>query len=115
MKIAGPKTSTQIYLDYQAALKTASELESEANQVIQQKKQLEGIRGSLSANWKSDSAAAYLRKLATLEAELNTVSANLKSAAQTVRQTAKNIYEADKRALAIAQMRQAAAAAKGGK
>jgi len=99
------KTSYSIYLDYQKAIKQAERLEQAAKELSKEVAKMDDCYSSIQAAWKSDSASAYLAKVRKVREELNTVENNLSETAATIRKIAKNTYEAEKRALVIAQTR----------
>lgn len=60
---------------------------------------------SLSADWQSDNAAAYLRKGSTLQAQMTNTANDILVIASNIRRTARRIYEAEKKAEELARMR----------
>ncbi len=101
------KTSYSIYLDYQKAIRQAERLEQAAKELQKEIARMDDCYSSIQASWKSNSANAYLAKLRKVRQEIDSVENNLTESAAAVRKIAKNTYEAEKRALLIAETRSA--------
>lgn len=100
------KTEAEIFLEYEAALKQADSL-SEAAQEIRTAvaEGTESAALSLSASWKGEGAEAFEGKCKILREKAGAISRALADTADAVRTIAGNIYHAEMKALAIAEIR----------
>ena len=100
------KSQKMIEMDYQQAVSQAEELERIAVQLKNQAEQnFPGIIENIQSAWQGDNADSYIKKANTLQPRMMRTSENLKSVAQTIRTVSKNTYEAELRAIEIAQER----------
>lgn len=103
------KSQKMIEMDYQQAVSQAEELERIAVQLKNQAEQnFPGIIENNQSAWQGDNADSYIKKANTLQPRMMRTmrtSENLKSVAQTIRTVSKNPYEAELRAIEIAQER----------
>ncbi|WP_455713956.1 WXG100 family type VII secretion target [Anaerosporobacter sp.] len=63
---------------------------------------------TLSSDWKGDSASTYLNKCLTLQGALDDTVTSIRTTADTIREIARRVYEAELKNLEIAQKRKAA-------
>ncbi len=100
------KTEYQIHLDYNQAMRQADKLDELAAEL----EQVGGTKlgealGQVRANWSGENADAFLRKANVLTTQNGKNVKKLRSIASTIRTVATNTYNADLRALRIAQER----------
>jgi len=100
------KTSAQIKMNYQEAIRQAKELDtlagkvrSTANQKVEQSMQV------LASGWKGSNASEFLRKYGELKQQILDSADELNSIADDIRRTAQIVYNAEMEALRIAQTR----------
>ena len=100
------KTESEIRMDFQQAIEQARRLDALADSMDRRTAGRMGsaIEGVHSA-WRGDSAARYLGKVQTLQKEVRQSANSLRAAASEVRRIARQIYEAEMRALEVAQSR----------
>lgn len=102
------KTSSEIRFDYQKALEQARRLDALADSMNRRAAgRLGEAAQCIHAAWKGDSAARYLGKTQELRRQIRQNTAVLRAAAADVRRIARQIYEAEMRALEIARRRNA--------
>lgn len=95
-----------IYFNFEQAKRQANELDALANRLSKMAtSDLDGAMQTVSANWKGSNASAYLSKGNKLENEMVSTANSLHKVASDIRTIAQNIYNAEMRALAIAQER----------
>lgn len=100
------KSAFKIQMDYQNAVRQANSLEEIANDLKKTANQdLQDCVSEIGRNWTGSNASSYLSKCGMLQSKINKTSDNLKKTAGTIRQIAKNTYDAEMRALALAQIR----------
>ena len=99
-------SKAEIYFNFEKAKKQATELENVANRISRlASSDLNRTMQTISVNWKGDNASAYLKKGNKLEQEILDTAKALRRTASDIRQIAKNMYDAEMRALEIAQRR----------
>lgn len=100
------KSESEIRMDFQRALEQARRLDALADSMDRRTADRMGdaVEGIHSA-WRGDSASRYLGKVQDLQRELRQNVNSLRAAASEVRRVARQIYEAEMRALEIAQSR----------
>jgi WXG100 family type VII secretion target len=98
------KTLLSIQIDFGKARTQADQLDQLAGELKQLAgKDLEDCMIGVAANWKGKSAASYVKKGRKLEQELEKAGAEIEKIAQTLRQTAETLYNAEKQALLLQQ------------
>lgn len=101
-----PKTESEIKFDFQQAQNQAKELEEIAAEMkTMANKELQEVLQNLSSNWTGEAAAEYLKKGGMIQERVRQNAKNLENTANTIRSTAKRIYDAEMMALAIAKAR----------
>ena len=101
------KTSYQIWVDFNNVNNQANRLDEIASKIeTASQKDLMGNMSQLASCWISDSSNAYRKKGQNISNNLTSVAKNLRNTASTIRQMAKNTYDAEMQALQLAQMRQ---------
>lgn len=102
------KTSGEIRFDFQNAMQQARKLDELADSIERRVVgKLDETSQSVHAAWKGDSASRYLRKTGELQGQIRQTARSLRSTAEDIRRIARRIYEAEMRALEIAQSRKA--------
>ena len=100
------KSSSEIRFDFQNAMEQARRLDDLANNIDRRVgNKLEETAQSVNAAWKGDSAVRYISKTRELRRQLRQTSNDLRDTAEDIRRIARRIYEAEMRALRIAQSR----------
>ena len=100
------KSMTQINLDYAKAMRQAEQLEAVAHDLDSlANNDFQGCLHNVSANWKGESAQAYVRKGNKLKGDINTSANQLRQIASTIRRIAKRTRQADINARNIALSR----------
>lgn len=95
-----------IQFNYENAIAQANELDSIAKALEKiPNDQLPSTISNIKTNWTGDNATAYINKVNKLSEKTKDTVSDLKKAAASIRQIAKNIYDAEMRALRIAQER----------
>ncbi len=102
----------QIQMDFHQAGKQADELDRIAEALKRvSATDLRDTLNKLGNDWRGENADRYIQKGVLLMENMEKTISSLHTAANTIRVTAKNIYNAEMAALRIAQERQAAARA----
>lgn len=99
------KTAYSIAMDFNRAKAQANKLESLANNIARQRSKANQEKQTIAANWKSDSANAYLRKIEVVESDMANAEKKLRQTANTIVTVATNTYRAERQALELAQKR----------
>lgn len=100
------KTEYEIYLDYHQAIRQADKLDELASELERVGgTQLQEALGQVRANWSGENADTFMRKTAVLSSQNSKNVQKLRSIASTIRTIARNTYNAEMRALRIAQER----------
>lgn len=100
----------QIQMDFNRASQKANELDSIADDMSRLSgTDLQNTLNSLGNDWKGDNANAYIQKGFALKENMDKTVTSIRNTASTIRQIAKNIYDAEMEALRIAEERAAAA------
>lgn len=99
-------TKRMIEINFQAAKNDARKLEDAANRLERLAKgQYEETMQGVSKSWKSDSAPEYVRKGRKVENDMLNTAKELKTLASQIRQAAQRMYNAEMRAVEIANTR----------
>lgn len=93
------KTAYSIAMDFNRAKAQANKLESLANNIARQRSKANQEKQTIAANWKSDSANAYLRKIEVVESDMANAEKKLRQTANTIVTVATNTYRAERQAL----------------
>ncbi len=100
------KTAAEINFDYQRAINQAEDLDNAAADLKRTaQNSLEDVRSDLYRAWRSDSADSYRKKLAKVKEDMLTTAKNLNRAADTIRDIAREVRDAELNALRIAMER----------
>ena len=100
-------TEYSIKMDFEKAKASAAKLDDVADSINQKmENDYQELMGDVRYNWKGDNADRFLVKSEVIVEKLNTVEKNLHETADTIRRIAKNIYDAEMRALEIARKRE---------
>lgn len=95
-----------IRFNFKKALQQAEQLDQIANNLSKLSTgDLNGTLQVVSANWKGQNASAYLEKGGKLQGNIKTSAKELHNVAADIRTIARRVYNAEMRALAIAQAR----------
>ena len=99
-------TERSIRFDFNQAKAQADEIERLANKLNSLADQeFAGTMQSISSHWQGQNSRAYLNKASMLQSKMNNSSKELKSIASSIRTAAKKMYDAEMRALRLAQQR----------
>lgn len=100
------KSSSEIRVDFQNAMQQAQKLDELANDIDRRvANKLDETAQSVHAAWKGDSATLYIGKTQELRRQVQQTARTLRDTAEDIRRIARRIYEAEMRALEIAQSR----------
>lgn len=100
------KCSSEIRFDFQNAMQQAQKLDELANDIDRRvANKLDETVQSVHAAWKGDSATLYIGKTQELRRQVQQTARTLRDTAEDIRRIARRIYEAEVRALEIAQSR----------
>ena len=99
------KTEYSIYLDYQKAMRQADKLDEAARIIKSEKSSLHDCNGSISSAWKGENATTFIRKVAVVENDLESIEKSVRNAADVIRRIAKETYQAEQKALRLAKER----------
>jgi len=99
-------TKSQLYMDFTAAKAKASQLEEQASRLEKSvnSEYSNGVNTARGA-WKGESADAFRRKADKVAAQTKQAAANMRKIATAIRQAAQTVYNAEMRALEIAEKR----------
>ena len=101
------KSAYTIKLDYKNALKQEESLEESARDIEKiSKTDLMGCMNRISKEWKGEASDAYRSKGQKSAENLLAIAKNLRKTATTIREIAQRTYDAEMRALALAQKRE---------
>ena len=96
-----------IEFDFHKATAQADRLDTVADQLkMLSDNKFGGAMQHLSSNWKGENASLYLDKGGKLQEQMNATSRELYSIASDIRTVARRLYEAEMRALRIAEQRE---------
>lgn len=99
-------TRQSIELDFRQAQAQADRIDGVADRLSRLSGgQFGATMQNLSANWKGENASGYLSKGARLQEKMNGTANELRSTAGDIRRVARALYEAEMRALEIAETR----------
>lgn len=105
----------RIELNLMQAMEQANQLDMLAVSMEQlAKRELQGTMHCLSSCWRGSSASAYLQKGKRLETNIESIAREMKRAANSLRMSAKRIYDSEMRAEQIAQTRTYGGGSSGG-
>jgi len=98
------KDSQTIYLDYEKAMNQVKALYGLEEQLkgLHDRDLADCIEG-IGAHWKGDNATAYLKKAGELSNKLGTTAENIGTIADAIKRIAWNTYQAEMRAIELAQ------------
>lgn len=100
------KSSWEIRIDFQNAIAQATALENLANDIERKVAgKLTQSAQSIHAAWKGESASQYINKTMDLCKQVQRTVTTLRDTASDIRRIAKQIYDAEQRALEIASRR----------
>ena len=98
------KSAYTIRMDYDKALQQADKLEKMAKELKRTAgSSLDQCLNSVNSAWKSDSSVRYIRKGRRLKEDIERQAGELEKAADVIRTIARNTYNAEMKALQIAQ------------
>lgn len=102
------KSRYQIRFDFQNAISQARKLDDLADRLERTVvRRMDDVASDLHAAWKSDSANRYIQKEQELKGSIKDTVDELRCIADDIRTIARRIYDAEMRALRIAQQRKA--------
>lgn len=100
------KTLDTIEMDFRNAARHADELEQVAQNLhMLADNDIQACLLAVAANWKGENAAAFCKKGAIVENHIKNSAADLKNAAEMLRELARNLYDAEKKNYKIARNR----------
>ena len=100
------KSAYEIRMDYNDAIRQADSLNQVARELQKlANRSLQDCVSDISHNWTGSNSVAYVRKCNLLKSNVLKTSDNLNRTADTIRRIAKNTYDAEMRALRLAQLR----------
>ena len=100
------RSLSSIRMDFSKAIRQANQLEDISRTMKNLgSRRLEDILQSLGQSWTGENAVRYIGKGKQLEEKIEGTSNALANIAQTIRQIAQNVYEAEMRAWEIAHSR----------
>jgi len=98
----------RITIDFERTMRQAAQLDEYADSLRKMTVQeYETAMQTLSSQWVSDSASAFLTKGEALKANMEETARDIESIAAGLRRAARRIYEAERRAEEIARQRNA--------
>lgn len=99
------KTLSSISISFQQTTEQARSLSACADSLRTVQRQMETIIGDLQRNWSGDAANLYLNKCNKFSKKLSSTAGELDQVSASIKRTAQNYYEAEKRAIKLAQQR----------
>lgn len=100
------KSSSEIRFDFQNAMGQAKKLDALADSMERRVvNKLDETSQSVHTAWKGDNASRYLGKTRELQRQIRQTVSDLRTTAGAIRRVARQIYEAEMRALEIARNR----------
>lgn len=100
-------TQYEIDMNFRAAIAQANKLEEVAERLRRvSDNDYNNTLQNISSAWKGENAQAFINKSSLLIEKMDNTAESLRNAAGTIRQIAKNIYEAEMAALAVARERE---------
>lgn len=100
------KSAFEIRMDYHNAIRQADLLEQVANELENTaNKDLQDCVSEISYNWTGSNADAYIGKCNSLRENILKTSETLEKTSETIRKISRNTYDAEMRALDLAQVR----------
>lgn len=102
-------SEASIMMDFKKAKQQADSIEAIADRLSNlSSTSFDDTMKMLSSDWKGDSASTYLNKCLILQGALDDTVTSMRLIADTIREIARRIYEAELKNLEIAQKRKAA-------
>ncbi len=106
-------TEEVIRFNYDRAMEKAGAVEAQAsnleNSVVEE---MGSVVVALRRDWEGESATEYIAKCNAMKGNIEQIASEMRSTASSIRTMAKNVYDAEMRALEIARQLAAANAAK---
>lgn len=100
------KSRFSIEMDFRRAKQQADELDSLAKELkTVASNDYENTINQINANWESDCSKEYINKAYTVKERMEKSAASLSKAADTIRQIAQNIYDAEMASIELAELR----------
>ncbi|MCD7744503.1 MAG: hypothetical protein LUI13_04315 [Lachnospiraceae bacterium] len=100
------KSASEISLDYDRAVGQADSLNESAKALRNMANgRLQECISGISASWTGSNSAAYVKKCGRLQSDILSTAAQLERTAAAIRSIARNTYNAEMRALRLAQQR----------
>lgn len=99
------KTTYQVKVTYNKANTQANKMDRIAANIDKKRQKLADDRRKLAGYWKGDNSDSYQAKMNQWENELSGIVTDLRNIAQTIREVARNTYNADMRAVQVAQQK----------
>ena len=99
------KTLKSISISFQQTIAQATSLSECADDLRDVQRQIETIIDELQSNWSGNAANLYLGKCEKMRKKLNRTAGDLDQVSNSIKKTARNYYEAEKRAISLAQRR----------
>ncbi len=99
------KNTHQVKVEFAKAKKQADNIDALAGKIEKNRGKLSDCKLNLSGYWDGDNSFVYRRKMGDREKELDSIILRLRTIAETIRQVAKTSYEAEMKAIKIAQER----------
>jgi len=100
------KEKDEIYMDFKRAKQAADQLDAIAADLAGTSKQkLSSTMGNLNVTWKDAAAADFNKKSEVLQSNISQAISAIKSIAESIRNDARRMYEAEMRAYEIASRR----------
>ena len=99
-------TQFEIWLNYTQAMRQADRLEDQAGRLEEiGRNRVASVLQELAGAWQGDNSEAFRSRAFRLQTEIRDVASILKRVAAVIRQTARNTYDAEMKALELAQKR----------
>lgn len=96
----------KIYMNYRQAIQQADRLQDQAEQLRRiATDRMSDMMQRVNANWRGESADAYMAKCIAMQEKVNRTAQNLTGTANALRTAAQRTYNAEMRALEIARRR----------
>lgn len=99
------KSARTILVEFRQVREQAKALEECAGELSSIEKQLQDLTAGLRAQWQGESADLYCQKCEELGGKLNNSAKHLEKVSTAIRQAAKNYYDAEMKAVELAQKR----------